>query len=409
MKKTDWFTTARFGLFLHWGLYSIAGRGEWTYAQDRWEKGVYEKLMERFNPRGYDPAEWARMAREAGMKYAVLTTRHHDGFCLFDSHYTEYKMTNTPYGKDVVRMFVDAFRKEGLRIGFYHSLPDWTHPGFADRESPEFIQRGELHTPSAEEHKAFQDLLYHHLEQLMTEYGTIDLLFLDYTSRWKAEEDYFDRERLMEMIYRCQPEILVDDRLAYFKDNVRDFDYYTPEICVPNQPQVVKGREVPWETCATMNDHWGFCRTDSNYKSWETLTAGLIGCVSKNGNLLLNVGPDENGCFPEEAKRRLRELGEWFSSAGEAVTGCGASEYRPPFGCVYTQKGKTVYCYFLIPPMGDVILPQLKGKIDSIVLLRSGESVPMIDNWGFELLRNDEQRVRPKDVRTGDVMKIVLK
>ena len=233
MKKTDWFTTARFGLFLHWGLYSIAGRGEWTYAQDRWEKGVYEKLMERFNPLGYDPAEWARMAREAGMKYAVLTTRHHDGFCLFDSHYTEYKMTNTPYGKDVVRMYVDAFRKEGLRIGFYHSLPDWTHPGFADRESPEFIQRGELHTPSAEEHKAFQDLLYHHLEQLMTEYGTIDLLFLDYTSQWKAEEDYFDRERLLEMIYRCQPGILVDDRLAYFKDNVRDFDYYTPEICVP--------------------------------------------------------------------------------------------------------------------------------------------------------------------------------
>ena len=177
------------------------------------------------------------------MKYAVLTTRHHDGFCLFDSHYTEYKMTNTPYGKDVVRMYVDAFRKEGLRIGFYHSLPDWTHPGFADRESPEFIQRGELHTPSAEEHKAFQDLLYHHLEQLMTEYGTIDLLFLDYTSQWKAEEDYFDRERLLEMIYRCQPEILVDDRLAYFKDNVRDFDYYTPEICVPNQPQIVKGRE----------------------------------------------------------------------------------------------------------------------------------------------------------------------
>ena len=395
-------------MFIHWGLYAIPGRGEWTYARDRWEKGEYEALAKRFNPTAFDPSEWARLAKGAGMKYAVLTTRHHDGFCMFDSHWTNYKITNTPYGKDVVRMYAEAFRKEGLRVGFYHSLPDWTHPGYADRESPEFIQRGELHTPTAEEHTAFRELLYHHLEQLTTEYGTIDLLFLDYTSRWKADADYFGRDRLLEMIYRNQPGILVDDRLAYFKDNVRDFDYYTPEICVPNQPQAVKGREVLWETCATMNDHWGYCRSDSNYKPLETLTAGLIGCVSKNGNLLLNVGPDETGRIPERAAELLREFGNWFSFAGEAVEGCGASEFRPPFGCVYTRKGRVLYCYFLVAPMGDVILPQLKGKIESIVLLRTGEAVPMVNDWGFELLRNDEQRVRPRGVRAGDVMKIVL-
>lgn len=408
MEKSDWFRKARFGMFIHWGLYAIPGRGEWTYARDRWEKGEYEALAKRFNPTAFDPSEWARLAKGAGMKYAVLTTRHHDGFCMFDSHWTDYKITNTPYGKDVVRMYAEAFRKEGLRVGFYHSLPDWTHPGYADRESPEFIQRGELHTPTAEEHTAFRELLYHHLEQLTTEYGTIDLLFLDYTSRWKADTDYFGRDRLLEMIYRNQPGILVDDRLAYFKDNVRDFDYYTPEICVPNQPQAVKGREVLWETCATMNDHWGYCRSDSNYKPLETLTAGLIGCVSKNGNLLLNVGPDETGRIPERAAELLREFGNWFSFAGEAVEGCGASEFRPPFGCVYTRKGRVLYCYFLVAPMGDVILPQLKGKIESIVLLRTGEAVPMVNDWGFELLRNDEQRVRPRGVRAGDVMKIVL-
>ncbi len=408
MEKSDWFRKARFGMFIHWGLYAIPGRGEWTYARDRWEKGEYEALAKRFNPTAFDPSEWARLAKGAGMKYAVLTTRHHDGFCMFDSHWTNYKITNTPYGKDVVRMYAEAFRKEGLRVGFYHSLPDWTHPGYADRESPEFIQRGELHTPTAEEHTAFRELLYHHLEQLTTEYGTIDLLFLDYTSRWKADADYFGRDRLLEMIYRNQPGILVDDRLAYFKDNVRDFDYYTPEICVPNQPQAVKGREVLWETCATMNDHWGYCRSDSNYKPLETLTAGLIGCVSKNGNLLLNVGPDETGRIPERAAELLREFGNWFSFAGEAVEGCGASEFRPPFGCVYTRKGRVLYCYFLVAPMGDVILPQLKGKIESIVLLRTGEAVPMVNDWGFELLRNDEQRVRPRGVRAGDVMKIVL-
>ena len=298
MKRTDWFTEARFGLFLHWGLYAIPGRGEWTYAMDKWEPGVYENLIHQFDPQDYDPAEWAHLAKAAGMKYVVFTTRHHDGFCLFDSHYTDYKITNTPYGKDVTRMLADAFRAEGLKVGFYHSLPDWTHPGYRDPESPEFYQTGQVPPLDPADHKAYQDLLYHHIEQLMTEYGKIDILFLDYTSQHKANEDYFDRERILEMVYRLQPDIIVNDRLSYFKDNVRDFDYYTPEICIPNQQQQVKGKEVPWETCTTMNNHWGYCPTDEAYKTLHTLTSGLIGCVSKNGNLLLNVGPEPSGKFP---------------------------------------------------------------------------------------------------------------
>ncbi len=409
MLKSDWFTNARFGLFLHWGLYAIPAKGEWTYAKDKWLPGEYECLIHQFNPVDYDPAEWARMAKAAGMRYVVLTTRHHDGFCMFDSHYTDYKITNTPYAKDVTRMLVEAFRAAGLKVGFYHSLPDWTHPGYADRESPEFIQRGELHTPTPEQHRDYLNLLYNHVEQLMTEYGKIDLLFFDYCSQYKAGEDYFERDRLLEMVYRHQPEIMVDDRLAYYKDNVRDFDYYTPEICVPNQPQMVKNKPVVWETCATMNDHWGYFRTDFNYKPVESLTAGLIGCVSQNGNLLLNIGPDECGCFPKPAVTRLKELADWFLDNGEAVAGCGKSKFQAPFGCCYTQKGKVIYCYFLIQPIGDVILPQLKGKIETITLLRTHEAVEMINNWGFELLNADEQRIRPENVRVGDVLKITLK
>lgn len=408
MKKADWFVDARFGLFLHWGIYAIPARGEWTYAVDHWKPGEYESLANKFNPVDYDPAEWVRPAKNAGMKYVVLTTRHHDGFCMFDSHFTDYKITNTPYGKDVTEMLVDACRAEGMRIGFYHSLPDWTHPGYADRESPEFIQRGELHIPTPEQHRAYIDLLYAHLEQLMTEYGKIDLLFLDYTSRNKAKEDYFDRERLLSMIYRHQPDIMVDDRLAYFKDNVRDFDYYTPEICVPNQPQEVKGKPVIWETCATMNDHWGYCADDFNYKTLEALTAGLVGCVSQNGNLLLNIGPDERGRLPALAVERLRELAAWNLANGEAVAGCGKSDYRAPFGTCYTQKGNCIYCYFFQAPLGDIILPQLKGKINNITLLRTHETVEMIDHWGFELLRADEQRIRLNHITAGDVLKIEL-
>ena len=408
MNRTDWFTKARFGLFLHWGIYAIPGRGEWTYAMDAWEPGVYEDLMHQFDPVDYDPVQWARLAKAAGMQYVVFTTRHHDGFCMFDSHYTDYKITNTPYGKDVTRLLVDAFRAEGLKIGFYHSLPDWTHPGYSDPETPEFYQKGIVHEPTPEQHAAYLDLLYHHVEQLLTEYGKIDILFFDYTSQHKAGEDYFDRDRLLELAYRLQPDIIVNDRLSYFKDNVRDFDYYTPEICLMNQQLEVKGRKVLWETCATMNDHWGYCPDDKNYKPLQTLTSGLIGCVSHNGNLLLNVGPTPEGTFPPEAVQTLQGLAAWYEKNGEAVTACGASAYTPPYGCAYTQNGNNLYCYLLNAPMGDIILPELKGKIRKITLLRTGADVPMVDHWGFELLKSDEQRIRPGKAQAGDVLKIEL-
>ncbi len=408
MNRKDWFVKARFGLFIHWGLYSIPASGEWIYARRKWAPGEYESLMHKFNPVDFDPAAWARLAKSAGMKYVVFTTRHHDGFCMFDSHYSDYKITNSPYGKDVTRMLTEAFRAEGLRIGFYHSLPDWTHPGWSDPESPEYIQHGTMHEVTDEDHQDFLDLLNNHVEQLMTEYGKIDLLFLDFTSRYKAGQDYYDRDRLLKMIYRHQPEILVDDRLAYDKDNVRDFDYYTPEICVPNQPQTVKGKEVVWETCCTMNDHWGYCDTDFNYKPVTSLTSGLMGCVSQNGNLLLNIGPDEKGKFPEMATTRLKELAKWFKSNGEAVAGAGKAEFRPPFAGCYTQRGRNLYLFFMIQPMGDVILPQLKDKIEKITLLRTGEDVALVNDWGGELLLPDEQRIRPLTAQAGDVLKIEI-
>ena len=408
MDRTKWFCEARFGLFLHWGIYAAAGKGEWAYATCPWREDEYESMMNSFDPTEYDPEEWVRLAKDAGMKYIVLTTRHHDGFCMFDSHYTDYKITNTPYGKDVVKMFVEACRKYGMKTGFYHSLPDWTHPGYADRESPEYIQHGKLHTPTLEEYQRFIELLHNHVRQLLSEYGKIDLLFLDYTSQYKADEDYFQRENLLKMIYQLQPEILVNDRLSYYKDNAPDFDYYTPEICVPNQVQQVKGRDVLWETCASMNDHWGYFAGDDNYKDLVSLTANLVGCVAKNGNLLLNVGPEANGRFPALAVGKLKELAAWFKFNGEAVYGCSKSDYTAPFGCVYTQKDRNIYCYFMINPVGDVILPQLKNKIKKITLLKDGSNVEMVNDWGWELLQKDEQRIRSKSIRPGDVIKIEL-
>jgi len=408
--KCAWFKDARFGMFIHWGIYSIPGNGEWSYAVDKYAPGEYEANAKIFNPTDYNPREWAKLAKAAGMKYAVLTSRHHDGFCMFDSRFTDYKITNSPYGKDAVREFLEAFRAEGLKVGLYHSLPDWTHPGYADTESPECIAGGkkEPHVPTPEQYASFTNLVYNHINQLTTEYGKLDLLFLDYTSRTKADIDYFGRDGILEMVYRNQPGIIVNDRLAYFKDNCRDFDYYTPEICVPSGPIRVKGHEVPWETCATINDNWGYCAADKNWKSPEALVAGLVGCVSRGGNLLLNVGPMADGSIPAPAVERLNALGDWYAANGESIFGCGKSKFTPPFGCAYTQKGDALYCHFLQTPLGDVILPGLKGKIAKMTLLRTGEEVPCIDQWGFELLKPDDQRIRPKDIVPGDVIKIVL-
>jgi len=409
MNRTDWFTQARFGMFIHWGLYSIPAAGEWIFARRDWKEGEYRSLMEQFDPVDYDPEYWAELAGAAGMKYVVFTTKHHDGFCMFDSRFTDYKITRTPYGKDVTRMLADAFRRAGLKVGFYHSLPDWTHPGYADEESPEYILHGTLHTPTPRQRRDFLDYLYNNVEQLMTGYGKIDLLFFDYTSRTKAGVDYYDRERLLKMIYERQPDILVNDRLAYFKEDVRDFDYYTPELAVLDQPLRVKGREAVWETCATMNGSWGYTAGADRCKDTHAITSALMGCVSANGNLLLNVGPDRTGKIPAGAVDSLKKLADWNRFNGEAVFGCGRSGYRAPFGTCYTQKGDTLYCYLLAAPLGDLILPGLRDKVEKITVLRTGEEVTIVPTWGYELLKKGDLRIRSGQAGAGDVLKIELK
>ena len=407
--RDAWFRDARFGLFIHWGIYSIPAKGEWGFARGVMPQDEYKALAKSFNPTNYNPAVWARLAKAAGMKYVVFTTRHHDGFCMFDSHFTDYKITNTPYGKDVLRMLVDAFRAEGLRIGFYHSLPDWTHDGYVDLETPEGIRTGKCGPYDPKRHAALRELVRSHVNQLTTEYGKIDLMFFDYLSKYKAEEDYFDRAALIDICRRNQPGMLVNDRLSYFKDgDAPDYDYYTPEVAVPNRPPLVRGTLRTWETCATMNDHWGYARDDHNFKSVETIVAGLVGCVSRGGNLLLNVGPTELGEFPPESVACLRGLADWFAVNGEAVAGCGPSEHTPPFGCAYTQKGDALYLNVLVPPMGDILLPGLRGKVRSATLLRTGEIVPQTHFWGFETLRPDELRLHPQGLVAGDVVKLEL-
>ena len=328
------------------------------------------------------------------MKFVVFTTKHHDGFCMFDSRYTDYKITRTPYGRDITRELVEAFRERGIRIGFYHSLVDWRHPHFIpDLEHP-LGKHGKTDWPGRDR-RIYQKYLYSQVEQLMSDYGKIDLLFFDYTSRYKTSEEW-DPEHLLEMVYRLQPEIIVNDRLSFDKSSFAG-DYLTPEISVPNHPLKRNGAPVPWETCMTMNNHWGYAEDDHDFKEVSTVMTALTQCVSKNGNLLFNIGPDSRGNIPEEGKLLLRGIAEWFSHNGEAVTGAGEAPFTPPSGMHYTAAGeKILYLHIPFQVMGDIILPQLRGKVAKITLLQDGSEVQQITWWGEELLQPDELRIRTR-------------
>lgn len=409
--KNKWFNDARFGMFIHWGIYSIIGKGEWVKFYDEIPNDVYDKYAEEFNPVDFDPVEWADIAWNAGMRYVVFTTKHHDGFCMYDSKYTDFKITNTPYGKDITAELIDAFRAKGIKIGFYHSLVDWRHPHYIpDMEHPDG-KNGETSFPERDL-TIYRDYLYKQVEQLLTDYGKIDLLFFDYTSKYKDSSEW-QAEKMLELIYSLQPDILVNDRLSYDKTPVFYGDYCTPEISLPNQQPIINGKAVDWETCMTMNENWGYCSTDKTFKNPKTVIRSLIHCSSMNGNLLLNVGPDATGKIPQKSIEILAEGGEWINKYGKTIYKTVASKYTPPTGCYYTAPGeKTLYLHLVNPLMGDLILPELNGKVEKITVMEDGTEVPLITFWGTELLKDDELRIRPPKYlskETIDVLKIKLK
>jgi alpha-L-fucosidase len=392
--KNRWFNDARFGMFIHWGIYSIPAQGEWIRYHNDISIKDYDKYAEQFNPVDFNPAEWADIAWNAGMRYVVFTTKHHDGFCMYDSKHTDFKITNTPYGKDITAELVAAFRAKGIKIGFYHSLVDWRHPHYIpDGEHPDGKQ-GQTEFPDRDL-TIYREYLYKQVEQLLTEYGKIDLLFFDYTSKYKESSEW-QAEKLLELIYSLQPDILVNDRLSYDKTPVFYGDYCTPEISLPNQQPVISDKSCDWETCMTMNENWGYNATDKAFKNSNTVVRSLIHCSSMNGNLLLNIGPDAMGKIPQESVDILAEVGKWMKKYDNTIYETTASKLTPPIGCYYTRKDdQTLYLHLVNPLMGDLILPQLNGKVESIKVLADGSEVPLITFWGAELLKSDELRIRP--------------
>ena len=392
-RRMAWYTEARFGMFLHWGLYAIPARGEWVRSVERIPNEAYDPYMQQFDPAHCDMGEWMDAARAAGMKYVVMTAKHHDGFCLFDSAYTDFKSTNSPAGRDFVREFLDAARSRGLRAGLYFSLIDWRHPDFphyGDRNHP--MRSDPACSNEGRDFDRYLDYMHAQVRELCSNYGRLDLLWFDFSyDRLRGEA--WRATALMEMVRALQPGVIIDNRLEVSGEGFGSLaacqptpyhgDFVSPEqIIPPNGLRDAEGNPLIWESCVTMNNHWGYCATDHFYKSAPLLIRKLVECVSKGGNLLLNVGPDAQGRFPQESLAILREIGAWMDRNGESVYGCGmAGLPKPEYGRL-TRNGDRLYVHIFENTLGPLPLFGLRREdVRSIRRLCDGSEVPISTSW----------------------------
>lgn len=343
----DWFRQARFGMFVHWGIYSVLGHGEQSLFRELLNPSNYRKLAGRFRAEKFNPSDWAATAKAANMKYIVLTAKHHDGFCLWNTSTTDNNAAKCGPGRDLIAEYVSACRRAGLRVGLYFSLEDWSVPAFL--AGPERDPEG------------FHDFIrmsWRQIEELMSNYGRIDLLWFDGVNFPTAR--HWQSVKLVEMIRRHQPGILINDRLAKPKRG-GNWGYLTPEQEV--------GRTSPdaWESCITSTrKFWGYHRCHEDPSLWHTgreLLEMLTGCVSRGGNLLLNVGPRPSGELPPMFKKRLRFLGRWIRANRAAIYGTEPSAVEFAYGGVATQKGNRLYLFFLYWPGKEYSLPGFNEKL----------------------------------------------
>jgi alpha-L-fucosidase len=374
--RTDWFVHDRFGLFVHFGLYSAGARHEWLKQRERMTTEQYQRYFDHFDPDHFDPRMWARDARAAGMRYAVITTKHHDGFCLFDSALADYTATNTPFGRDIVAEFVEAFRAEGLKVGFYHSVIDWHHEAYS--RDPVHPQAGDdaFWQGRAPDMAAYRAYLHGQVRELLTNYGMIDVMWFDFTPETKSREDWHANE-LVRLVRELQPNILINDRI----DFPEGADFVTPEQYQPQVWPTRDGERVTWEACHTLNGSWGYDRDNLDWKRPELLVRMLVDTVSKGGNLLLNVGPTGRGEFEPKARETLAEIGEWMRLHDRAIYGATAEEtFTSPVDCRYTRQGDRLYLHVFTWPMRHIHLEGMAGKVAYAQLLHDASEVQVIDS-----------------------------
>lgn len=387
----DWFAEARFGLFVHFGLYALPARHEWVRFREWMSDEDYQRYFDHFDPDLFDARAWARTAAGAGMRYVTITTKHHDGFCLWDSDLTDFKVTNTPYGRDLIGPLAEACRAEGLRTGFYHSLLDWHHPDFpTDGFHPMRLYAGHVARDSARDIGRYADYLHGQVRELLTRYGTVDYLFFDFSypeigeaNGAKSAADWRSSE-LLALCRELQPDMLVNDRLGIPGD-----------VLTPEERQPASALAGRWEACQTLDgESWGYLRDGKPQRDPASLVRTLVDAVSKDGNLLLNVGPNGRGEFPASSLSTLGEIGAWMRLHGRSIHGCGPSSLAPPPDCRFTRRGDRLYLHIFAWPYKSLRVPGLDG-VRYAQLLNDASEIRMTEDDGTLVL---ELPVRPPDV-----------
>ena len=387
---TAWFRHDRFGMFIHWGFYTMLGHGEWIKNLQMIPDEVYDRSMEFFDPDLYDAREWAKKAKAAGMKYAVLTAKHHDGFCMFDSAYTDYKCTNTPAGRDLVREYVEAFRAEGLKVGLYYSLLDWHHPDFPiDFYHPRKNDADAEEQNKTRDMRVYAEYMRSQVTELLTNYGKIDILWFDFSypntvdaskpwirgkgaADWKAEE-------LIALCRRLQPGIMINNRAGI------EQDLWTPEQFQPDSWLTHKetGELVTWEACQTITRHWAYYSDEYTWKDPATLIGLLVRNVSLGGNLLMNVSPNARGDIDEKTLACLDVYAKWMRLHGRSIYGCTMAEKELlascPENCRFTQSedGKRLYVHLFAFPFAHLRLRGMAGKVRYAQFLHDNSIIKM--------------------------------
>ncbi len=364
-------------------------RDAWLRSQERMTVADYQPYFDSFCPDPGCAEEWADAAVRAGMKYVVLTTKHHDGFCLFDSKLTEYKSTNTPARRDLIREYVDALRSRGLRVGFYYSLLDWHHPDYPawhDRQHPLRDDEASKERDRRADWNRYVAYYHGQVEELLTHYGKIDLLVFDF-SYWDMTENRWQAEKLVKRIRELQPDVLMNDRFGAepIKQVPRPAwagDYDQTEMDIPREGVVdAAGQPIPWECWVTLNNNWGYDPLDTTFKPAVDLIHALVNCVSKGGNFTLNLSPDGRGHLDARALAILDEVGGWLRKNGESVYGCGPAGLPKPEWGRLTRRGDVLYAHILEPGFGHYNLPGLRGHLKNARLVADGTEVILCDYW----------------------------
>jgi alpha-L-fucosidase len=351
MSVPRWFDEARFGLFFHWGHSSVRGcELSWPMVGGNFALPKctplpveeYQSTAAAFKPGAYDPREWARLARDCGAEYAVLTAKHHDGYAMFRTSLSDFSIGSSGFGRDIVGEFAEAFRDAGLRVGLYFSLADWHHPDyppFTDADRPYIPPNWPQ--PNAEQWQRYTEFMFGQVRELLTNYGRIDLLWFD--GQWERTPAQWRASELAAMARELQPDIVINDRLP------GEGDYDTPEQFVPAMPP-----ERPWEVCLTMNDSWGYNPADTDYKSARTLVHTMCEIAGRGGRLLLNIGPRGDGTLPPEQVERLRAIGAWVGRNGKAVRGTVAGLEPWQFHGPTTRGDGVIYLHLVMRPYDTI-------------------------------------------------------